>query len=98
VRRVLAAALLLLASAQAPASDPLRGADLYGNHCAQCHGARGKPVLPAAPDLTLPTALLKADLTLLASIRAGRGAMPAYQGLLRDRDILDIVAHLRTLR
>jgi len=24
--------------------------------------------------------------------------MPAYQGLLRDRDILDIVAHLRTFR
>ena len=28
----------------------------------------------------------------------GRGGMPAYQGQLRDREILDIVAHLRTLR
>jgi cytochrome c6 len=34
----------------------------------------------------------------LVSIRTGRGAMPAYQGVLRDREILDIVGHLRTLR
>jgi mono/diheme cytochrome c family protein len=34
----------------------------------------------------------------MSAIRAGKGAMPAYQGQLRDRDILDIVAHLRTLR
>jgi cytochrome c6 len=55
-------------------------------------------VLPTAPDFTRVDALLKPDMALVASIRAGRGAMPAYQGQLRDRDILDIVAHLRTLR
>lgn len=93
---VLAAAALGLAPAWA--SDPIRGADLYNSHCASCHGAKGRPQLPTAPDLSLPTALLKPDLTLLASIRTGRGAMPAFQGLLRDRDILDIVAHLRTFR
>lgn len=95
--RILAAALSLV-GATALASDPIRGSDLYRTHCASCHGANGRPVLPGAPDFSQPTALLKPDLTLLASIRAGRGAMPAYQGLLRDRDILDIVAHLRTLR
>lgn len=89
---------MLLAVAPARASDPLRGADLFRTHCASCHGHDGRPVLPVAPDLSRPTALLKPDLTLLASIRSGRGAMPAYQGLLRDREILDIVAHLRTLR
>jgi cytochrome c6 len=89
---------LLLASSPARASDPLRGAELFRTHCASCHGHDGRPVLPVAPDLSRPTALLKPDLTLLASIRSGRGAMPAYQGLLRDREILDIVAHLRTLR
>jgi cytochrome c6 len=55
-------------------------------------------VLPSAPDLTKPMALMKGDPALLASIRSGRGAMPAYAGQLRDREILDIVAHLRTLR
>lgn len=82
----------------ATAGDSLRGADLYRSHCSSCHGNDGRPVLPSAPDLSRPTSLLKADPALLAAIRSGRGAMPAYAGQLRDRDILDIVAHLRTLR
>ena len=82
----------------AMAADPLAGAELYQRHCTQCHGANGRPVLPNAPDLSRPTALLKPDLNLLAAIRGGRGAMPAYQGQLRDREILDIVAHLRNPR
>jgi cytochrome c6 len=94
---LLLAAALLLAPGLAAAGDPADGARLYRQHCAACHGSAGRPVLPSAPDLTRPTALLKPDLTLLAAIRGGRGAMPAYAGVLRDRDILDIVAHLRTL-
>lgn len=84
--------------AAAHAADVDRGADLYRRHCVACHGAGGKPVMPIAPDFSQPTALLKPDPTLLAAIRNGRGAMPAYQGQLRDRDILDIVAHLRSFR
>ena len=34
---------------------------------------------------------------MLISIRQGRGAMPAYFGVLKDRDILDVIAYLRTL-
>ena len=82
----------------AGAADVQHGGELYRSHCATCHGANGRPVLPTTPDLSRPTALLKPDPVLLTSIRAGRGAMPGYQGQLRDRDILDIVAYLRTLR
>lgn len=82
----------------ARAADPRHGAELYSRHCSHCHGGDGRPVMPAAPDFSRPTTLMKPDTLLLAAVRAGRGAMPAYQGLLRDRDILDIVAHLRTLR
>ena len=96
--RLLAAALVLSGAAAAQAGDTVRGAELYRQHCASCHGAGGRPVLPNAPDFTRHTALLKPDLALLASIRRGRGAMPAYDGVLRDRDILDVVSHLRTLR
>jgi mono/diheme cytochrome c family protein len=82
----------------ASAADVSRGADLYRQHCTLCHGPAGRPVLPGAPDFSRPMALMRSDLELLGRIREGRGGMPAYQGQLRDREILDIVAHLRTLR
>jgi cytochrome c6 len=87
-----------LASTATRAADIGRGAQLYRMHCSTCHGASGRPVLPTAPDFSQPTALLRPDPTLLASIRQGRGGMPAYAGVLRDREILDIVAHMRTFR
>ena len=80
------------------AGDPNHGADLYRTHCTGCHGAAGRPVMPGAPDLTRPTALLKPDQAIAASIRAGRGGMPAYAGVLRERELFDLVSHLRTLR
>ena len=82
----------------AGAADVIRGAELYATHCANCHGVRGRPVMPTAPDFTRLERLMKADPLLLQSIRSGKGAMPGYRGLLRDRDILDIIAHLRTLQ
>jgi cytochrome c6 len=97
--RITMAALLACAGAlPATAADMLAGADLYRRHCSTCHGHDGRPVMPTAPDFSRPLALLKPDPTLLAAIRSGRGAMPAYGGQLRDREILDIVAHLRTIR
>lgn len=98
MKRAAAAVFALCAAFAAAAADVARGADLYGRLCASCHGAGGRPVLPGTPDLSRPTALLKPDLALLASVRDGRGAMPAYRGQLRDREILDIVGYMRTLR
>lgn len=97
-------AALVLAVAQAVfaapghAADADNGARHYRQHCAGCHGHDGRPLLPAAPDLSRPTALMRGDLALLALVRNGRGAMPAYAGVLKDREILDVLAHLRTLR
>lgn len=86
------------AAATAVAADVQRGRTLYEQHCTSCHGRDGRPQLPGAPDLSQPMSLLRPDTSLLASIRGGRGPMPAYAGLLRDREILDIVSHLRRLR
>lgn len=91
-------AAAVFAAAPAHAADVQRGAELYRLHCTSCHGAGGRPVLPGAPDFTQPITLLKPDLRLLDALKAGRGAMPAYAGLLRDAELLDLVAHLRTLR
>jgi cytochrome c6 len=41
---------------------------------------------------------MQPDPVLVQSIKAGRNAMPGFQGLLRDRDILDVIAYARTLR
>lgn len=98
MRALLPALALLLLASSAGAADVIRGAELYQRHCANCHGGSGRPVMPTAPDFARPGVLLRPDPVLLESIRGGRGAMPAYQGVLRDREILDIVAHLRTLR
>lgn len=97
-RLSLATLVLAFAGPAAHAADVGQGADLYRRHCAACHGSDGRPVLPGAPDFTRVPSLMKPDLGLLAAVRAGKGGMPAFQGQLRDREILDIVAHLRTFR
>jgi cytochrome c6 len=53
--------------------------------------------MPGAPDFRRMDALMRPDLQLLASIRNGKGTMPGFFGVLRDREILDVVAYLRTL-
>lgn len=96
MRRALALAVLLACGA-AHGADSNKGGQLYGRHCAICHGASGRPVMPNAPSFERGDALLKPDMSLLAAIRAGKNAMPAFQGRLADRDIMDVIAYLRTL-
>lgn len=98
MKRLWLLAFIVASVPAARAADVSTGATLYKLHCAGCHGGTGRPVMPTAPDFSRPAALMKPDLSLLNTIRSGKGAMPAYQGQLRDRDILDIVAHLRTFR
>lgn len=91
-------AALCGASPAARAADPAKGQRLYASHCAACHGAGGRAVMPGAPDFNqFSPRLMRPDFTLLAAIRSGKNAMPAFQGILPDRDILDVIAFLRTL-
>ena len=94
---MLLALLLAGLSVTAGAADIAKGGTLYATHCAVCHGANGRPVMPGTPDFRRMQGLMRPDMQLLNSIRAGKGPMPAYFGVLRDREILDIVAYLRTL-
>ena len=82
----------------AHAADPINGAKIYSTHCVNCHGARGVPNMPGLPDFSRAERLLQSDIALLKSIGKGKGMMPSYQGLLPERDILDVIAYLRTLR
>lgn len=96
--RRLAAAVALAAASAAHGADVIKGAQIYRLHCAACHGQGGVSVLPAAPSFARGERLMQPDAALLASVRAGRAAMPGFFGILSDREILDVVAYLRTFR
>jgi cytochrome c6 len=91
------AALAVGFSGKAFAGDTIKGRQIYNVNCMNCHGATGRSVMPGAPNLDRNDALLRPDMTLLASIRSGKNAMPAFQGILSDRDIMDVIAYVRTL-
>lgn len=93
---ILGTALALLAGSAA-AADVQRGNALYSTHCSVCHGSNGTPVIPGAPNFRRMEGLMRPDMQLMTAIRSGKGAMPGYFGVLRDREILDVVAYLRTL-
>lgn len=81
----------------ANAADINRGSKLYQQHCIACHGLDGTPAFAGAPDLKRGTSLVRSDRQILIAIRGGRGTMPAYFGILNERQILDVIAFLRTL-
>jgi mono/diheme cytochrome c family protein len=97
---LLAAALALgcgVPGARAYANDIVRGGEIYRQHCATCHGASGVSTWPGAPNIARREGMLQPDRVLVERIRAGRNAMPAYQGMINERDLLSVVAYMRTL-
>jgi len=97
--RPLGAALVAVAiSCPAAAADVFQGRQTYAMHCASCHGPAGLAVMPGAPNFARGDRLMQPDTALLMSIRSGRNAMPAFAGVLRDPEILNVIAFLRTLR
>jgi cytochrome c6 len=94
----LAFAAALAAAPAARAADGIRGAQIFRSHCATCHGAAGIATLPNAPSFARGDRLMQPDLALAATIRTGRGPMPSFFGILNDKDMLDVVAYIRTLR
>ncbi|HWJ93796.1 MAG TPA: c-type cytochrome [Telluria sp.] len=97
MRRAVFALALALAAGGAHAADSIKGRTLYQAHCASCHGATGRAVLPGAPNFDQGDGMMRPDITILMAIRAGKNAMPAFQGRLEDRDIMDVIAYIRTL-
>ena len=89
--------LVSLTSINAYAGDIDNGKKLYARHCVTCHGVDGVNVMPDAPNFAYSERLLRPDDFILASIKAGKNAMPAYRGLLEDQDILDVITYLRLL-
>lgn len=100
-RLPLVGGLTLLALGAAPsafAADLANGARVYNSHCVACHGVGGRAVMPGAPSFARGDRLMQMDLNLMNSIKMGKNACPAFLGILKDRDILDVIGHLRTFR
>lgn len=94
------AALCLLAGVcvTSMAADVGAGSRVYATYCVGCHGATGESLMPATPNFRRGEGLMKPDTALLSALRAGGRAMPAFAGILRDHEILDVIAYLRTLQ
>ena len=89
--------LLACGAGNSYAADIVKGSRLYARHCVTCHGADGVNVMPDAPNFAHSEGLLRPDVYILTAIKEGKNAMPGYQGLLKDPEILDVIAYLRTL-
>jgi mono/diheme cytochrome c family protein len=85
-----------------------RGAQLFGYHCAVCHGTQGRgdgPVVsywgPDArrpADLTAERFVQYPDSLFYAVITQGVGAMPPLRENMTERDYWDVISYVRSLQ
>jgi len=85
-----------------------RGAKLYGQHCAQCHGEQGQGVAGAYPPLAgnravlLPVTANLVQVVLNGGFAPATGGnprpfgMPPYATVLGDADIAAVLSHIRS--
>ena len=89
--------LWMCASAQAQDA-----AATYKSKCVACHGADGKGspmgVKLGVHDFSSADVQKQTDAQLTETITKGKGKMPAYEGKLKDPEIKDLVAYIRTLK
>jgi len=97
VIRFLIFTLLMLTLGVAMAGDPVKGRTIYAARCAGCHGPNGLPQVPAVPNFTIGEGMMKPDAEIMQFIKKGKTVMPGFEGVLTDEEILDVIAHVRTL-
>jgi mono/diheme cytochrome c family protein len=94
------------AASSAPvASDVDEGAKIYAEKCSVCHGANGKgdgpggaALNPKPRDHTDGKYMnTRTDDELLAVLHNGKGAMPAWKGVLTDDQMKAVLKHVRSL-
>lgn len=80
-----------------------RGNKIFQANCASCHGKSGQgdgpagaPLNPKPPDLKT-MAGHHPDGDLAWKIANGRGAMPAWKGVLEEKQIWDLVNYMKSL-
>lgn len=78
--------------------DPAAGKTVYSTYCASCHGEDGKPAMAGVPDFSSKAFQdSKTDDQLVQSTKGGNGGMPGFAAMIDDKQVVDVVAHIRTL-
>ena len=86
---------LALAAPAALAQDTLaRGAEVYTQYCAICHGAEGNGLEPRIPALR-GSANIENPWILVKNVREGGAMMPPFPTLTTE-DIAAVASHVRT--
>jgi cytochrome c6 len=98
IAAILVGAVASLIQCPALGADIALGASLYTKNCAVCHGANGIAVFPGAPSFARMERLMQPDPVLLNSVRFGKRSMPGFAATLKDQEILDVIAYIRTIR
>ena len=95
---LLVVGVISLLNVSAMAQD---AAATYKAKCAMCHGADGKGsptgLKMGAHDFTSADVQKQTDAQLTETITKGKNKMPAYDGKLKDTEIKDLVAFIRSL-
>jgi cytochrome c oxidase cbb3-type subunit 3 len=72
------------------------GERTYLMYCTSCHGYNGQGNNGLGADFVNDkTRLAKRDVELFNSIWRGRGRMPAWRGILKIEEVLDVLAYIR---
>ncbi len=98
LRLAVAAVLALVTVPVANAQDIFAGRTIYEDHCASCHGLDGRPTVPGTPDFSEGSSLFVSDAELIRVVKSGKSLMPAYDRVLKESEVLDVISYLRTLR
>ena len=89
-----ATCVVLGACADAPAQDRIEaGEQVYEEHCANCHGVKLRRT-GAIPDLKEQKADGRARFDQM--VMAGRGQMPAWQGIIGPDELDQLWAYVRS--
>ncbi len=107
---ILLLSVWIISAPAASAGDPGKGKDIYAKSCAACHGPEGKgdgaaasAMNPKPTNLADKASMSKLDDAAMTKVIAKGGAatgksplMPAF-GQLKDQEVKDIVAYIRSL-
>ncbi|UCB55659.1 MAG: cytochrome c [Thiotrichales bacterium] len=78
------------------AGDFFNGEKIYKTYCQNCHGANGRGLIGGAPNFARGQGLMKTDAGLYETIVAGRNAMPAFRGVLKEEEFFDVITYIRS--